>query len=43
MLLDAIVTPENLRDALILALQATLNTSKPHIGAFVLPGILGNE
>lgn len=36
-LLDAIVTPENLRDALILALQTTLNTSKPHIGAFVLP------
>ncbi len=36
-LLDAIVTPENLRDSLILALQTTLNTSKPHIGAFVLP------
>lgn len=36
-LLDAIVTPENLRNALILALQTTLNTSKPHIGAFVLP------
>jgi acetyl-CoA carboxylase carboxyltransferase component len=36
-LLDAIVTPENLRDALILVLQTSLNTNKPHIGAFVLP------
>src|SRR5215213_9533127 len=36
-LVDAIVTPENVRDSLILALQTTLNTSKPHIGAFVLP------
>ena len=36
-LLDAIVTPENLRDALTLALQTCLNTDKPHIGAFVLP------
>jgi 3-methylcrotonyl-CoA carboxylase beta subunit len=36
-LLDAIVTPEDLRDALTLALQTCLNTSKPHIGAFVLP------
>jgi acetyl-CoA carboxylase carboxyltransferase component len=34
---DAIVTPENCRDALILALQTCLNTDKPHIGAFVLP------
>ncbi len=38
-LLDAIVTPENVRDALILALQTCLNTSTPHIGAFVLPPI----
>lgn len=38
-LLDAIVTPENLRDALVLALQTCLNTNKPHIGAFVLPPI----
>jgi len=38
-LLDAIVTPEDLRDALILALQTCLNTNKPHIGAFVLPEI----
>jgi acetyl-CoA carboxylase carboxyltransferase component len=37
-LLDAIVTPEDLRDALILALLTSLNTSQPHIGAFVLPG-----
>jgi len=36
-LLDAIVTPENLRDSLILALQTCLNTNQPHIGAFVLP------
>lgn len=36
-LVDAIVTPENLRDSLILALQTCLNTNKPHIGAFVLP------
>jgi acetyl-CoA carboxylase carboxyltransferase component len=39
-LLDAIVTPEDLRDALILVLQTSLNTNKPHIGAFVLPGNL---
>jgi 3-methylcrotonyl-CoA carboxylase beta subunit len=39
-LLDAIVTPENLRAALLLALQTTLNTSQPHIGAFVLPPVL---
>ncbi len=36
-LLDAIITPENLREALTIALQTCLNTSKPHIGAFVLP------
>jgi 3-methylcrotonyl-CoA carboxylase beta subunit len=39
-LLDAIVTPENLRDALTIALQTTLNTNQPHIGAFVLPSRL---
>jgi acetyl-CoA carboxylase carboxyltransferase component len=38
-LVDAIVTPENLREALILALQTCLNTNKPHIGAFVLPEV----
>jgi 3-methylcrotonyl-CoA carboxylase beta subunit len=36
-LVDAIVTPEDVREALILALQTCLNTSTPHIGAFVLP------
>ena len=35
-LVDAIVTPEDLRDSLILALQTCLNTSTPHIGAFIL-------
>lgn len=39
-LLDAIVTPETLRDALTLALQTCLNTNQPHIGAFVLPANL---
>jgi acetyl-CoA carboxylase carboxyltransferase component len=34
---DAIVIPENVRNALKLALETTLNTDKPHIGAFVLP------
>ena len=38
-LVDAIVTPENLRDSLLIALRTCLNTSKPHIGAFVLPPI----
>ncbi|CAN5554798.1 carboxyl transferase domain-containing protein [soil metagenome] len=38
-LVDAIVTPEKLRDSLILALQTCLNTNTPHIGAFVLPNI----
>lgn len=35
-LVDAILVPEDLRDALILALRTCLNTTKPHIGAFVL-------
>ncbi|HEX6123990.1 MAG TPA: carboxyl transferase domain-containing protein, partial [Pyrinomonadaceae bacterium] len=39
-LVDAIVIPDNLREALILSLQTCLNTSKPHIGAFVLPSAL---
>jgi acetyl-CoA carboxylase carboxyltransferase component len=38
-LLDAIVTPDNVRDALVLALETCQNTSTPHIGAFVLPPI----
>src|SRR5206468_9996693 len=36
-LVDAIVTPENIRASLMLALQTCLNTTTPHIGAFVLP------
>jgi len=36
-LVDAILTPDNVRDSLILALQTCLNTATPHIGAFVLP------
>lgn len=38
-LVDAIVTPDNVREALILALRTCQNTSTPHIGAFVLPPI----
>lgn len=38
-LVDAIVTPEDLRTSLILSLQTCLNTSSPHIGAFTLPSI----
>jgi acetyl-CoA carboxylase carboxyltransferase component len=38
---DAIVTPENLRDALRIALETTLNTDQPHLGAFVLPPLNG--
>jgi acetyl-CoA carboxylase carboxyltransferase component len=34
---DAIVVPEDLRKVLQLALETTLNTDKPHLGAFVLP------
>lgn len=36
-LVDAIITPETLRESLILALQTCMNTNRPHIGAFVLP------
>jgi len=36
-LVDAIVTAENVRDSLILALHTCQNTDTPHIGAFVLP------
>jgi acetyl-CoA carboxylase carboxyltransferase component len=39
-LVDAIVAPEDLRSALEIALQTTLNTDKPHLGAFVLPANL---
>ncbi len=34
---DAVITPEETRDALELALRVTLNYSGPHLGAFVLP------
>ena len=39
-LVDAIVTPENLRQSLLLTLQTCLNTNTPHIGAFVLPSTM---
>lgn len=38
-LVDAILTPEELRNALILALRTCLNTNWPHIGAFTLPAL----
>ena len=39
-LVDAIVTPEDVREALILALETCKNATTPHIGAFVLPHAL---
>jgi 3-methylcrotonyl-CoA carboxylase beta subunit len=36
-LVDAIVTPDNVRASLILALKTCQSTTTPHIGAFVLP------
>ena len=41
-LVDAVITPENIRDSLILSLRTCLNTRRPHIGAFVLPELLSN-
>ncbi|MDQ3673179.1 MAG: acyl-CoA carboxylase subunit beta [Gemmatimonadota bacterium] len=38
---DAIVYPENTREMLSLALQASLNNPGPHLGPFVLPPHLG--
>jgi acetyl-CoA carboxylase carboxyltransferase component len=38
-LVDAIITPEEVRDTLTLALDTCANTDTPHIGAFVLPAI----
>lgn len=38
-LVDAIVIPEDLRNALELTLKTCLNTNKPHLGAFVLPNM----
>jgi acetyl-CoA carboxylase carboxyltransferase component len=37
---DAVITPEETRDALELALRTSLNYSGPHIGQFVLPSTL---
>jgi acetyl-CoA carboxylase carboxyltransferase component len=37
---DAVITPEDTRDALELSLRTALNYSGPHIGQFVLPSIL---
>ncbi len=38
---DAVITPEDTRDALILALRAAIQNPGPHIGPFVLPDSLG--
>jgi acetyl-CoA carboxylase carboxyltransferase component len=37
---DAVIHPDNTRDALELALRTSLNYSGPHIGQFVLPSTL---
>lgn len=37
---DAVIHPENTRDAIELALRTALNYSGPHIGQFVLPATL---
>ena len=37
---DAVITPENTRDALALSLLTSLNYGGPHIGQFVLPANL---
>ena len=34
---DAVIAPEDTRDALELALRLSLNYSGPHLGQFVLP------
>ncbi|HEU4595724.1 MAG TPA: carboxyl transferase domain-containing protein, partial [Pyrinomonadaceae bacterium] len=34
---DAVIAPEETRDALELALRASLNNAGPHLGQFVLP------
>ncbi|HSR42624.1 MAG TPA: carboxyl transferase domain-containing protein, partial [Longimicrobiales bacterium] len=39
---DEVVLPEELRDALVLLLRASLNNPGPHLGAFTLPeGVAG--
>jgi acetyl-CoA carboxylase carboxyltransferase component len=37
---DAVLAPEETRDALELALGVSLNYSGPHLGQFILPGTL---
>ncbi|MFN2577335.1 MAG: acyl-CoA carboxylase subunit beta [Pyrinomonadaceae bacterium] len=37
---DAVIAPENTRDALELALRVSLNYSGPHLGQFILPASL---
>jgi acetyl-CoA carboxylase carboxyltransferase component len=37
---DAVITPEKTRDALVLALKAAIQNPGPHLGAFALPGSL---
>ena len=37
---DAVLTPESTRDALELSLRTSLNYSGPHLGQFVLPGLV---
>lgn len=37
---DAVIAPEDTRDALDLALRVTMNYSGPHLGQFVLPATL---
>lgn len=37
---DAVITPEDTRDALELSLRTALNYSGPHLGQFVLPNVL---
>jgi len=34
---DAVIAPEETRDALALALDVSLNFAGPHLGQFVLP------
>lgn len=40
---DAVIAPEDVRDALELALTTTLNFSGAHLGAFVLPSGVGTK
>jgi acetyl-CoA carboxylase carboxyltransferase component len=37
---DAVIVPEETRDALELALRVTLNYDGPHLGQYVLPPTL---